>query len=267
MAIIEQKKSLDQAQRLLMQLRQDFLVELPDKIDDIEAMILALEQPSHDNHEFEKLFRSVHSLKGTAGTHGITTITFICHQIEDALSEYGDEHRNPELIDILLSYLDLIRQTADAANEESADYAEIHKTLEKIRSRRQKGKTAGLIVEGSSFMSNLYVDSIKNKNTELHVEEDGLIALGRLLREKYDFVIMGAETKSLNGTALLYALRAAGGINRNIKTVVVTSKEQPRFVTELSPDYLLHKNKQLSAQLSETVTKIINTKDSQRSSV
>ena len=149
-------------------------------------------------------------------------------------------------------------KTADIANEESADYAEIHKLLEKIRFRRQKGKCVGLIVEGSAFMSNLYLDSINENRIEISVEEDGLVALGRLLREKYDFVIMGSETKSLNGTALLYALRAAGGVNRNIQTIMVTSKDNPSFVTGLAPDFLLHKNKLLSEQLSATVQKIIS---------
>ena len=258
MADTEQKTGLDQAQKLLLQLRNDFLVELPDKVDDIEAMILMLEQPAGDLENFEKLFRSVHSLKGSAGTHGVMTITFICHQLEDTLTEFNKGTINPELIDTLLRYLDLVRRTGEIARDEAADYAEIHKSLEKIRSQRQKGKYIGLIVEGSTFMRKLYIDSIENKRTELFVVEDGLEALGRLLREKYDFVIMGSETKSLNGTALLYALRAAGGLNKDIQTIMVTSKHQPSFIDGLEPNCLLHKNKLLSEQLAAAVTEIIS---------
>lgn len=255
---MDQQTGLDQAQRLLLQLRKDFLVDLPDKIDGIESMVLQLEQTGNDSENFETLFRSVHSLKGTAGTHGINTITFICHQLEDVLTEYDKGHAAPELIDALLAYLDLIRRTGDIARDETADYSEIHKLLENIRSRRNRGKNIGLIVEGSIFMSNLYMDSIEDLQAELVIVKDGLDALDRLLREKYDFVIMGSETKSLNGTALLYALRAAGGINRNIKAIMVTSREHPKFIEELAPDYLLHKNKQLSERLCTAVTEIIS---------
>ncbi len=125
---------------------------------------------------------------------------------------------------------------------------------ETIRSQLKRGRKLALVVEGSHFMSRLYQDSLRPLPIEISVIEDGLDALGWLLREKYDLVIMGAETKSLNGTALLYALRAAGGINRDIKTIMVTSREKSQFAKGMQPDTLLTKNQTLSKELHDTVS-------------
>lgn len=255
----ESKKGIDQAKKLLLQLRNDFLIELPERIDDIELLVLTLEKSKQDPEIFENLYRAIHSLKGTSGTHGLTTIAYICHHFEDALTDLGDDQDiAPELIDNCLTYLDMIQRSAVIATQDSPDYSQVDVALEKIRQRRQKGKCVGLIVESSSFMSNLYIDSIDNKNIDFSVIEDGLEALGLLLRERYDFVIMGSETKSLNGTALLYALRAAAGINKNIKTVMITSKSKGQFIDEFAPDYFLQKDSNLFGQLKAVLTEITN---------
>lgn len=256
-----EQKTTTQAHKLLLELRNNFLVELPEKVDDLETMVLALERPSQEHENFNTLYRNVHSLKGSAGTHGISTITFICHQIEDALTELGESHQaSAELIDILLAYLDLIRKSISLAYEDSVDFGDIHKAMDKLRARRQEGRITGLIVEGSAFMRNLYSSCLTDKHVDISTVQDGLEALGWLLKEKYHFVIMGSETKSLNGTALLYALRAAGGANRNIKSIMITSKAHPEFAPGMAPDYLLPKDKNLADRLYQTVREIADTK-------
>jgi CheY-like chemotaxis protein len=255
-----QNPGLDQAQRLLLQLRNDFLEELPDRIDDAEPLVLALERDRHASEVFDTLYCQIHSLKGLAGTHGVPTITHICHHFEDTLTELAGQGSNTrDITDTLLSHLDLMRRASQlAGNTEDADFSSINKELEQIRQGRQKGKCVGLIVEGSAFMAHLYTNCLDDQHVEITVEADGLEALSRLLREKYDFVIMGAETKSLNGIALLYALRAASGINRNIRTIMVTSRATPRFAEGMAPDHLLRKDKDLSTQLCQAMSNIIN---------
>lgn len=251
----------DQAQRLLLQLRNDFLEELAEHLDDAEPLVLTLERDPQDSEAFDALYRNIHSLKGRAGTHGVPTITHICHHFEDTLTEMaGHRGKASAHTDVLLNYLDLIRRAGQLARgSEDADFSAITKELAQIRQGRKKGKCVGLIVEGSAFMRHLYTNSIEDNEVEFTLEADGLDALGRLLREKYDFVIMGVETKSLNGIALLYALHAAGGINRNIRTIMITSKTDTRFADGMAPDYLLRKNKDLSDQLQQTVRDVIGT--------
>mgnify|MGYP000217944295 CR=1 FL=1 len=250
---------LNKAQRLLRELRISFLVDLPERLDDIESLVLNLEQEQlsaqDDRPVYDELYRHIHSVKGSAGTHGVDIISLISHQFEDALTNSSDEpHLTPAQVDIFLKYVDLIRQATELAHDEHAEFATIKATLETIRSQLKQGRKLALIVEGSHFMSRLYQDSLRSLPIDITVIEDGLDALGWLLREKYDFVIMGAETKSLNGTALLYALRSAGGINRDIKTIMVTSREKSQFAKGMQPDTLLAKNQTLSTELRNTVS-------------
>lgn len=101
---------LDTAQQILLQLRETFLEELPDRCDDIEDGILALSEDTDGEH-FQRLYREVHSLKGSAGTHGVQPISTICHQLEDSLTDAANNaSHTPERIDIYLLYLDLIRR-------------------------------------------------------------------------------------------------------------------------------------------------------------
>jgi HPt (histidine-containing phosphotransfer) domain-containing protein len=250
---------LDKARQLLRELRTSFLIDLPDRLDEIESLTLNLEQDMNSSEEskpvYDELYGHVHSIKGGAGTHDVDVISLISHQFEDALVALNNTPNvTPSHIDTFLQYVDLIRQATELAKDESADFTNIKTTLEGIRTQLKQGRKLALIVEGSHFMSRLYQDSLRDLPLDIAVLEDGLIALGWLLREKYDLVIMGAETKSLNGTALLYALNAAGGINRDIKTIMVTSREKTQFAEGMQPDTLLTKNKSLASQLHATVT-------------
>jgi CheY-like chemotaxis protein len=251
--------NLTQAQRLLRELRISFLVDLPDRLDTIESLVLSLEQEQNASPAtqpaYDELYGHIHSIKGSAGTHGVTIISLISHQFEDALTGLHDKQSlNATQIDIFLKYVDLIRQATELAHDDKADFSEIKTTLDTVRTQLKQGRKLALIVEGSHFMSHLYQDSLRPLAIDVSVLDDGLEALGWLLREKYDLVIMGGETKSLNGTALLYALRAAGGINRDIKTIMVTSREKSQFVDTMQPDTLLTKNKMLAEQLHDAVS-------------
>ncbi len=92
---------------MLDALRKEFLNDLHGRIDDIEQLVLAL--PVHDRHE--ELYRHIHGLKGSGGTHGLELLSFACHQIEEemkrlnAAGELAEEVR----IRLLLDYIDVLR--------------------------------------------------------------------------------------------------------------------------------------------------------------
>ncbi|NOX76834.1 MAG: hypothetical protein GXP17_09560 [Gammaproteobacteria bacterium] len=249
-----------QAQRLLEQLRLDFLEELPERLNIIEADVLRLGKPASSDGAFEECFRQVHSLKGSAGTHGIPFISRICHHLENGLSQLKSD-ANPAWVDMFLRHVDLMRRAGDQAchqsHQEQVDFHTLEGELEQLQRQRCCGKKTALIVEDSSLMSGLYQACLAELPVALHMETDGLEALTHLLREKYDFVIMGAQTRPLNGTALLYALRASGGCNDGIPVLMVTSASKPRFVAGMAPDFLLRKNRDLSERLQNVVRDIV----------
>lgn len=253
----------DKARQLLRELRISFLADLPERLDEIESLVLNLEQDQRSGEVskpvYEELYRHIHSIKGSAGSHDVDIISLIAHQFEDALTGLNStQNISPAHIDTFLKYVDLTRQATELSQGENADFTDIKISLESIRNQLKQGRKLALIIEGSQFMSHLYQNSLRTLPVDISVIEDGLVALGWLLHEKYDLVIMGAETKSLNGTALLYALRAAGGVNRNIKVIMVTSSEKPQFAKDMQPDTVLTKNQTLATQLRDSVTTLIN---------
>lgn len=254
---------LTQAQRLLQELRTSFLVEMPDRLDEIESLVLNLEQEQTSSQSsrpvYDELYGHIHSIKGSAGTHGVGIISLIAHQFEDAMMGHDhDPNITPVKIDSFLKHVDLMRKATELAHSDSADFNDIKAALVDIRTHLKQGRKLALIVEGSHFMQHLYQNSLHNLPIDISMLDDGLEALGWLLREKYDLLIMGAETKSLNGTALLYALRAASGINRNIKVIMVTSSNKTMFAKDMEPDTLLIKNQELADQLHNAASDLFD---------
>ncbi len=249
--------SLDKAQQILQQLREDFLKELPERCDIIEDGILSLGNDAGGEH-FQRLYREVHSLKGSAGTHGIPAISTICHQLEDGLTAAQETTTPaPERIDLYLRYLDLIHRCIEIARERHGNYAEIDQALEDIRRHGSAHRLSGLIVENSPAMTALYQGALEGQPVQLAVEQDGMVALNRLLRERFDLLIMGAETRTLNGIGVLYALRAANGINRHIRVILVSSSQRQGFAPKLGPDVLVPRGPQMVPSLTRAVEKIV----------
>lgn len=249
--------SLDKAQQILRQLRDNFLEELPERCDTIEDGILSLGNDADDEH-FQRLYREVHSLKGSAGTHGIPAISTICHQLEDGLTTIRETTAHaPERIDLYLRYLDLIHRCIEIAHDKRPNYAEIDQALEDIRRHSSPHLLSGLIVENSPAMTALYQGALAEQPVQLAVEQDGMVALNRLLHERFDLLIMGAETRTLNGIGVLYALRAANGINRHIKVILVSSSQQQSFASSLEPDMLVPRGPEMIPSLAGAVAEIL----------
>ena len=212
-------------QALLAKMRDDFLDELPEKCDRLDELILTLEKSANDRESFNELYRIVHSLKGSGGTHGLSIITTLCHQLENLVTEtdekndFGDVFANRAL-----AYVDLLRRVEQAGRNGQPDYSGIEVDLENLRQFGQQSRKIGLIAESSSLMSGLYQKSLESLPVQLIVENNGMTALSRLLHEHFDIVIVGRELQELNGIALIAALRTSQTHNQNIPAILVSSK-------------------------------------------
>ena len=240
--------NMEAFQALLEGMRNDFLGELPERCDGFDALILALEKTPDDREAFNELYRGVHSLKGSGGTHGLGIITTLCHQLENLLSETDTQLGfGTNFATRALAYVDLLRQVETVAREEKPDYSSIESELEALRQLTLQRRKAGLIAESSTAMTRLYQKALEPLPVKLTVENNGMAALARLLSEPFDFVIVGRELKELNGMALMAALRTAQARNKNIPAILVSSKHDAipnhvRFTATLSRDQKLTDN-------------------------
>lgn len=240
--------NMDAFQVLLKEMRKDFLAELPERCDNSDKLILTLEKAPDDREAFNELYRGIHSLKGSGGTHGFSIITSLCHQMENLLSDADAKGDFSEAFaSRALAYVDLLRQIETLAKQDGPDYSTIEVELEALRQLTLQRRKAGLIAESSTMMAGLYQKALEALPLQLTVANDGMIALARLLHEPFDFVIVGRELKELNGIALMAALRSAQSPNQNIPAILVSSKrdavpDHVRFSATLSRDQKLTVN-------------------------
>jgi chemotaxis protein histidine kinase CheA len=217
--------NMDAFQALLAGMRQEFLGELPERCDRIDDLVLTLEVSPNDREAFNELYRSVHSLKGSGGTHGLSIITTLCHQLENLISETDSRRGFGEAFATrALAYVDLLRQVETIARQDKPDYSAIETELEVLRQLTLQRRKAGLIAESSTMMAGLYQKALETLPLQLTVVDNGLMALGRLLHEPFDFVIVGGELKELNGLAMMAALRTAHARNQHVPAILISSR-------------------------------------------
>jgi CheY-like chemotaxis protein len=217
--------NMDAFQALLAKMRDEFLCELPERCDRLDKLILALEKTPNNRDAFNELYRGVHSLKGSGGTHGLSIITTLCHQLEnhlteaDTRSEFGGVFASRAL-----SYVDLLRRVETIAQQSNPDYLPVEAAMAALRQTSLQSRKIGLIAESSPMMVNFYQQALVELPLQLNTVANGLAALERLLHEHYDFVIVGREIRELNGIAIITALRASQVANQNIPAILVSSK-------------------------------------------
>lgn len=212
-------------QALLARMRGEFIGELAERCDRLDELILNLEK-SPDNREiFDELFRGVHSLKGSGGTHGLSIITTVCHQLENLITETDEKKTFGQAFATnALAYVDLLRQVEAIAQQDNPNYSAIESALEALRQTGLQSRKTVLIAESSTTMAGFYKQVLDALPLHVDLEDNGISALARLLHEPFDFVIVGREIKELNGLALMAALRHSQTRNHDIPAILISSK-------------------------------------------
>ncbi len=114
----------------LSQYLDEFLADARDRIDSLSNAILTLEKiVKEGGSEEEKramidqIFRDAHTLKGTAATMGFMKLSEVAHKMENLfdLVRSGRIEPTPELIDVLLEFLDVIEAMVDSIEETGSE--------------------------------------------------------------------------------------------------------------------------------------------------
>ncbi|MBF0588579.1 MAG: chemotaxis protein CheW [Magnetococcales bacterium] len=107
-----------------------FVQEASEHLETIEPDLLSLEENGEDTDPeiINRLFRSVHSIKGSAGFFGLTNISKLSHTMENLMGKVRDKAivPGPEVSDSLLSGLSRLEtMIEDVAESESVDASEV----------------------------------------------------------------------------------------------------------------------------------------------
>ncbi|WP_336407820.1 chemotaxis protein CheA [Gallaecimonas kandeliae] len=97
--------------------RQIFLEECSENLAVLEADLLLMEQGKADEEVINRVFRAAHSIKGGAGTFGLSAMSQFTHLLETLLDELrsGKRRAAPALAALMLKATDVISQMRDDA--------------------------------------------------------------------------------------------------------------------------------------------------------
>lgn len=107
----------------------EFLVESYEGLDELDRDLVSLEHSGNDKELLARIFRCIHTIKGTCGFLGFSVLESVAHVGENLLAKLrnGGVAVSPELTTALLALVDAIRQMLTnieaSGNEGAGDYS------------------------------------------------------------------------------------------------------------------------------------------------
>src|SRR6056297_3767553 len=113
-----------------------FLTDAQEQLTILESELLNMEANPDDEETIKTIFRSMHTLKGSAGFVNLTEIESFTHKLENLLSDLRDKKlkNSPEIIEILFQSKDVINAMINAISSkgEPPDQAKINEVEKMI---------------------------------------------------------------------------------------------------------------------------------------
>jgi two-component system chemotaxis sensor kinase CheA len=117
---------------------REFLLETHENLAQLDVDLISLEQSPEESETIARVFRALHTIKGTAGFLGLAKLQSVTHAGENLLSRLRAKELtfNAEIATALLGVVDAIRQMLAAVEatekEGDGDYATLVQSLERL---------------------------------------------------------------------------------------------------------------------------------------
>ena len=114
---------------------QEFLVESHENLDQLDRDLVALERDPASRETLARVFRTIHTIKGTCGFLGFSKLESVTHVGESLLSRLrdGEIALTPAIAGGLLEMVDAVRQILAGIeatrSEGGGDYSALIETL------------------------------------------------------------------------------------------------------------------------------------------
>lgn len=249
----------EELEQLVSGLRGEYLEGLAERLGDVEERLLRLEQHRQRPDDAGEIARTIHSIKGSAGTYGLPLLTGICHQFEDELRVLVDSGaRTGRSLEPCLKLVELMRRVAVLYGGPglSDEAHELHTREIRLQLDRLTQRDAVRILVADNSRAAFQV--IARTAAELHgmasYAADGYVALGRLLSEPFNVLVYSRHLRTLGGDALLAMLRATPG-TRSLRTILIASDDRPHL--QMLPDFMILRKQLTGEQLRKTIVEAL----------
>ncbi len=116
------------------ELKASFINEVKELLENTEKNLLLLENESENIDYVQEIFRSMHTIKGSAGVYGLDRTVELAHNFENIFSKIRDKKLqiNNDIISLALEAIDIILELIQADSEDKVPIERTQKITEKI---------------------------------------------------------------------------------------------------------------------------------------
>lgn len=146
---------------------REFLVESHEHLDQLDRDLLALEKSPADPDRLASIFRTLHTLKGTAGFFELPRLQALAHAGEHLMARLRDGKLSvtPPLINTLLRLVDVLRaglhQLEQTRHESAEDHSALLAELTQLSSHPSSSPLPGTMAAEESTVSELVEGNLR----------------------------------------------------------------------------------------------------------
>lgn len=121
----------------------EFITETNESLEELDVDLINLEQNPNDQDLLSKIFRLMHTIKGTCGFLGLPRLEMVAHKAENLLGRFrdGDLEVTPSSVTLILESLDRVRgllsALEDTGSEPEGDDTELLEKLDAVFEGRE----------------------------------------------------------------------------------------------------------------------------------
>lgn len=117
------------------ELLEGFLAETTELLEKLDDDLVALEKSSDDAELLNRIFRSIHTVKGASSFLGFDLLVKVTHETENVLNRLrkGELLVSPEIMDVILEATDLVKVLVNDIKAGDIQEREINGTIDKLK--------------------------------------------------------------------------------------------------------------------------------------
>lgn len=239
----------------LKRLKQDFIEGSLEKLDDIDKVIdNVYNDRGNRGDQFFQLQRDVHSIKGSAGTHGLHLLTLVAHRLEDYLEAVRrlnkEEWRSVQIyMDQMRKLVILAEEPEDKLREEILhDLPHAQGTTTEFSGQKTK-KVTILLVMPAGVQRKLIGAELAACGFDLSFSDRPVEAIRLVMDLKPDAVLSNQEFRNMTGVELANVLKAIKSTS-NTPFALLTSSD---LKTNALPKgtHIIQKGEQFTSDLTD----------------
>lgn len=212
------------------QLRESFVEETMELISELEAILLAADIDSIDTSMIDKIFRIVHTIKGSGGMLGFEKILELTHGLEDHYDKIraGNKEFTDELLQLSLKSIDVLKQLVskfeelDATNE--AKYQQLVRQVKNYGNGHEKHSNLVVFADEEERKVMTYVVEFTPGKQTLELLSDPVFLVEELITLGDNYII------ARKGRSLWF--NQTEGIDKDAEWIVVLSTTENKQVID-----------------------------------